>query len=530
MAIKREFSRAIILQFIILILLTIIVLAQAQNEGLVAEWRFEDIGNILTDSSGNGNNGVIYGATFVEGMYGKALSFDGVDDYVEIQDRPALKPSAISIEAWVKINDFTYYGGHNIQYIIFKKNSQVSNFEGYSFWLEDQRLGLSVASSYGAQVGVYSDPINLNQWYHIVITADSNKMALYLNGTLKMQKNTGFSLDYGDRPIFIGRSGESWDGIFNGALDDVRIYNRVLSPEEIKEHYGQETTGLSITRTVSPWSIKQDQTSTITVTVKNTGSTEISDVEIVDTIPKDINLIDGELSKIYASISPNDTRSFQYIIQINDVGIFNIEPTTVRYADNKGNYHTVKSKPISIEVISSLIEGPRQTVPKKSNSNVRSASVNLYGEKTDVMFGEDVLLKLSAVNIIGNPMMHVQVIIIPPNGWSVTSSEFSKSGAGQYATMYDLKPEDGSRDIEVKIVPNQIGDNFEVKGRIIYYFGDDISTREDHTLDLPIKVREKVDRSTPIQQHTSQPTTPGFAIEIAIIGILLMILFIRKRC
>lgn len=67
-----------------------------------------------------------------------------------------------------------------------------------------------------------------------------------------------------------------------------------------------------------------------------------------------------------------------------------------------------------------------------------SSSVNLHGEKTDVVIGENVLLKLSAINIIGNPIMHVQAIIIPPNGWSVTSSEFSKSGAGQYTTMYDL--------------------------------------------------------------------------------------------
>ena len=59
---------------------------QAQSdEGLVAEWHFDEgAGSVVEDSSGNGNDGVIYGATWVEGKFGKALSFDGVDDNLEV--------------------------------------------------------------------------------------------------------------------------------------------------------------------------------------------------------------------------------------------------------------------------------------------------------------------------------------------------------------------------------------------------------------------------------------------------------------
>jgi hypothetical protein len=165
-----------------------------------------------------------------------------------------------------------------------------------------------------------------------------------------------------------------------------------------------------------------------------------------------------------------------------------------------------------------------------SGQNSKSASVSLYGEKTDVILGENVLLKLSAINIIGNPIMHVQVIIIPPNGWSVISSAFSKSGAGQYTTIYDLKPEDGVRDIEVQIMPNQIGDNFEVKGRIVFYFGDDLSTKEDHPLSLPIKVRAKsnVEMTTGAQQSDNR-STPGFAFVVGIVGFAVATLYINKK-
>lgn len=129
--------------------------------------------------------------------------------------------------------------------------------------------------------------------------------------------------------------------------------------------------------------------------------------------------------------------------------------------------------------------------------------------------------------IIGNPTMHVQVIIIPPSGWSVTSSEFASSGAGQYTTTYDLEPGKG-RDIEVRIVPNQVGDDFQVQGRIIYYFGDDVASREDHTLALPIKVRAKLDK-TPAQAQTNQPEkSPGFGLITGVAG-LLIVMILKKN-
>ncbi len=122
-----------------------------------------------------------------------------------------------------------------------------------------------------------------------------------------------------------------------------------------------------------------------------------------------------------------------------------------------------------------------------SPTTVPSASVELHGEKTDVALGEDVILRLSAVNLITKPLMTVQVILIPPSGMSVTSSDFVTSGAGQFTTTYKLEPGSG-KDIEIRIQTNQIGD-FKVKGRVVYYYGDNMSTAEDHLLELPIKVR-----------------------------------------
>ena len=239
--------------------------------------------------------------------------------------------------------------------------------------------------------------------------------------------------------------------------------------------------------------------------------------------------LSGETSKTYASLRPKDSREFQYTLQPSDVGTFNLDPATATYSDEEGNYHTAKSKTAAITVIPSTDQPATPHTTKKSSAEISTASVHLHGEKTDVVLGEDVLLKLSAVNIIGNPLMRVQVIIIPPSGWSVTSSEFAKSGAGQYTTTYDIK-EGVGRDIEVRIMPNQIGDDFQVQGKIIYYFGDDSDAREYHTLTLPITVRAEAEaengqgaeRTADTSESESKgSSTPGFVAVVAVIGLLL---------
>lgn len=169
--------------------------------------------------------------------------------------------------------------------------------------------------------------------------------------------------------------------------------------------------------------------------------------------------------------------------------------------------------------------------PTQAPLRPSTASVNLYGEKTDVELGDNILLKLSAVSLITKPKMKVQVIIIPPSGMSVTSSEFVKSGAGQFTTTYELNPGDG-RDIEVIIASNQVG-NYKVTGRIVYYFGDDISSGEDHSQELDINVRPKttggLNGNTPsLESNSAQaPKDPGFEIISGVI-VLSLIYFLRK--
>ncbi len=275
---------------------------------------------------------------------------------------------------------------------------------------------------------------------------------------------------------------------------------------------------ITLTKSVSPQSIEKGQTATVTLTFTNTGTSELRNITVIDSLTPVFTLVSGKPEKNYELLKPKDSRSFQYVLQPSETGTFNLEPATVSYYDKDGSSNEGKSNIITVQVI------PSNATP--TPSQLSNTSVQLYGEKTDVVLGEDVFLKLSAVNLINKPLMHVQVIILPPSGMSVTSSEFVESGGGQFTTTYEIKPGKG-RDIEVRIKSNQIGE-FEVQGRIVYYFNNDSTNSEDHTLRLPIKVRAGAGQPTATNTPANGKWIPGFEVLPALIGLLALFL-IKKR-
>ncbi|MEA3283102.1 MAG: BatD family protein [Euryarchaeota archaeon] len=284
-------------------------------------------------------------------------------------------------------------------------------------------------------------------------------------------------------------------------------------------------TALSVTKVPSPHTIKEGDTTTVTVTVRNAGATgtgEIRDIVVTDSVPPGFKLMGGSVRAEYPLLKPDESRTLQYVIKPHASGTFNLDQAEVSYSDGRGEHHTARSDGATLTVVASA--GLLPTAPQ-------NASVKLHGERTDVVIGDNILLKLSAVNLITKPVMHVQVIIIPPSGMSVASSGFAMSGAGQFTSDYEIEPGVG-RNIEVVIVANQVG-NFTVEGLVVYYFGDDIENDETYTLELPIRVRS-ADAHPPPATPASHDNTgifglPGWSAVFVMIGLLIVVILLREK-
>ncbi len=205
---------------------------------LIAYLNFDEgTGTIASDSSDNGNNGIINGATWTTGKLGSALKFDGVNDYVDLGSGASLKPGNITIMAWVYPQDqsskqMIYEAGHS-----YSNNQGVSlgmNFNTFGFYKRfNAEFGNGAQLTFANQNADYVP----NRWYHIATTYDSSQLKLYVDGVLKDNINLNGPISYSSFPARIGSTSWSVSNIFNGTIDEVKVYNRSLIAEEIYAEY-----------------------------------------------------------------------------------------------------------------------------------------------------------------------------------------------------------------------------------------------------------------------------------------------------
>jgi hypothetical protein len=222
-------------------------LVWAQGAGLVAYWKFDEgSGIVASDSSGNGNAGTLRnGPQWVDGVSGKALKFDGVDDFVYVPHSSSLDivGNQMTVEYWMKLS-VDWEPGMNTNMIIYDKG--------------DAYVGSMIGSSGAHRFNLpYKTPYpetNKNSWtagvwYHIADIYDGSYIRIYVNGVLDKAEPISGPIPRSTINLAIGAHClQAWPFYFNGIIDEFAIYNRAKTPEEIKADY--DRFALTLTHTV----------------------------------------------------------------------------------------------------------------------------------------------------------------------------------------------------------------------------------------------------------------------------------------
>jgi subtilisin family serine protease len=211
---------------------------------LIAWWKLDEgTGTTAYDSADNHNGQLVNGPVWATGKINGGLSFDGVNDYVSVADDASLrftKDSSFTICAWVKPNSTTYAGQ-----IVCKmqSNSQHGLFTYELQWSPvNLRFDfvLSNSGNYYIDVSTPNGSVPTGGWAYATCVYQNKDIKIYLNGALK---SSGYfnSNPSGAADKFLSIGVRTYDTTFEnylgGMLDDVRIYNRALSADEIWQLY-----------------------------------------------------------------------------------------------------------------------------------------------------------------------------------------------------------------------------------------------------------------------------------------------------
>ena len=253
-----------------------IATTEAAEPGLVAHWGFDEgKGGLLHDRSGNNNHGKIHGATWVKCGDGYALRFDGTDDYVNCGQGPSLDiRGAISLEAWVcpegMVKDESGIVGKQFSSYLLTYYTN-----GNCYWYICEGANNCNASLYPGS------------WSHMVGTFDGNTMRLYLDGEMVRTRQSKHRAINAGRNLFIGcvlgdasadDPAYTTTAYFKGLIGGVRIYNRPLSQEEVRNRYEREVKTRTLEPVVEFLGVKEGtrhETRDFVLTVAKSGAMQI---------------------------------------------------------------------------------------------------------------------------------------------------------------------------------------------------------------------------------------------------------------
>jgi Concanavalin A-like lectin/glucanases superfamily len=207
--------------------------ASSTLPGLVAAYSFDEgSGGTLQDRSGRGHPGTLSGPAWsAAGKTGGALSFDGVDDHVRIADHAELDlTTGMTLEAWVRPTALSGW-----RTVVFKEQAAHMTYALYAATSTGPPTGQAYVGGQRDARGTAAVPTGA--WTHLATSYDGSALRLYVNGTQVRMLAVSGPMTVSSGLLKLGGNA-IWREWFAGLMDDVRIYNRALTPAEIQSDMG----------------------------------------------------------------------------------------------------------------------------------------------------------------------------------------------------------------------------------------------------------------------------------------------------
>jgi len=261
---------------------TLISVLGSSTDGLVNWWKFDETsGTVAADSAGT-NTDTLLNFNFTStsgwtpGRIGNALAFDGVNDYVSLDSTKLALTNNFSVSSWLNPRSGTGQG------VFFCVRSAYAA-SGFRFWLNSNALMLEGQTTTGWKQTYFAlGQIPTNGWFHVVVVYDKSTLNVYVNG-VNMAADYSGNPNWGGDFVMLtngvssigaekGINGGGTGDYYQGAVDDLRVYNRTLIPAEIQALYQAATDQPPVLAPVSDHTVVAGQPLVFTLSASDANS------------------------------------------------------------------------------------------------------------------------------------------------------------------------------------------------------------------------------------------------------------------
>ncbi|MBI4173591.1 MAG: LamG domain-containing protein, partial [Candidatus Aenigmarchaeota archaeon] len=436
------------------------------NYSLAGYWRFQEgYSSSAGDSSTYGNNGSLvgFGCTDIDcnqssgwtayGKFGRGIIFDGQNDHVTIPNSTTTRTHAnFTIEAWI-LKRSSVAGR-----FLSKANATLANGEGYYFGVgSDERLNFTLFNSANSLRNLAGTTVLSNgTWHHAAVAYNGSGITLYLDGLVEatLPSTSGYAPANGINFTIGADSPTLGTGFFNGSVDEVRLWNRTLSGQEINASFNAAANALRNNFTMLADG-KYEYYAYITDEAGNTNRTPSAGFRTltVDTV---MPTVSNQQVNVTTPVRSSFALRFNVTVTDATSGVFNVTlgtlPTQVKMISIGSNVYELNATLTSLgcsagtEANCSLTVNATDFASNSNTDGKTNVTIDDLGPNSftfngstlannTVVFGNNQMLNLTITDLFSS----IDTCLLElDNSTSVVNYSMTKSGSGLSVTCANL--------------------------------------------------------------------------------------------